>query len=124
MYMGSADAGTVYGAFKEMEWIKEHTKYRADYEDDFNVVKSYVKGYKYRCSACGWETGEQGAFFKYCPMCGEKAEKESGKIKEIVFKCKTCKWHDDFSWVCANGDSQEVADFTDNEYGCSCWEER
>lgn len=33
-------------------------------------------------------------------------------------KCKTCKWHDDFSWVCFNGDSENVADFTDNEDSC------
>lgn len=37
-------------------------------------------------------------------------------------KCKTCKWHDDFSWACCNGDSDECADFTDNDYVCSHWE--
>lgn len=43
-------------------------------------------------------------------------------IKENLEKCKTCKWHDDFSWVCSNGLSDEVADFTDNEMHCRHWE--
>ena len=34
-------------------------------------------------------------------------------------KCKTCAYHDDFSWVCTNADSSYVADFTDNEDWCS-----
>ena len=41
-------------------------------------------------------------------------------IKENLEKCKTCKWHDDFS--CSNGLSDEVADFTDNEMHCRHWE--
>lgn len=36
--------------------------------------------------------------------------------------CKTCKWHDDFSWVCFNGDSPHCADFTDNDSICKQWE--
>lgn len=37
-------------------------------------------------------------------------------------KCKTCKFHDDFSWVCSNPDSSYVADFTDEEDWCSRYE--
>lgn len=37
----------------------------------------------------------------------------------MVRTCKTCKHHDDFSWVCSNPDSSYVADYTDNEDWCS-----
>lgn len=43
-------------------------------------------------------------------------------ITQNVKRCKTCKWHDDFSWVCSNGLSDEVADFTDNDMSCKHWE--
>ena len=39
-------------------------------------------------------------------------------------KCRTCRWHDEFSWVCFNGDSPDVADFTDPEHICDAWEEK
>ena len=39
-------------------------------------------------------------------------------MKEITTvlsrKCKTCRWHERKSWVCSNGLSEHVADFTDN----------
>lgn len=38
--------------------------------------------------------------------------------------CKTCKWHDDFTWVCFNGESIHRADFTNDDYVCECWEEQ
>ena len=38
--------------------------------------------------------------------------------------CKTCDWHDDFSWVCFNGDSPYCADFTGNDSYCPAWEKR
>ena len=37
-------------------------------------------------------------------------------------KCKTCKWHDDFTGVCCNGYSPNVADITDNDDCCEEWE--
>lgn len=43
-------------------------------------------------------------------------------IKEQI--CEFCKWHDDFSWACFNGDSEKCADFTDNEDYCAEWESR
>lgn len=30
--------------------------------------------------------------------------------------CKGCKWHDEFSWACCNGDSEYRADFVN----CGC----
>ena len=35
--------------------------------------------------------------------------------------CKTCKYHEDFSWVCTNGNSEWRADFTDNYDTCDHW---
>lgn len=36
--------------------------------------------------------------------------------------CKTCKFHDDYTWVCFNPDSIHRADFTNNDYVCDKWE--
>lgn len=36
--------------------------------------------------------------------------------------CDNCAWHDVWSWVCCNGYSENVADFTDPEKCCSAWE--
>lgn len=38
------------------------------------------------------------------------------------FNCGNCKWHDDFSWACCNGDSPYCADFTDNDAYCEQYE--
>lgn len=37
--------------------------------------------------------------------------------------CKTCKKHDDFTWVCFNGDSEHCADFTEPDCVCEFWED-
>lgn len=37
--------------------------------------------------------------------------------------CKTCKYHDDFSWVCFCGSSVHRADFTNDDYVCEEWKE-
>lgn len=36
--------------------------------------------------------------------------------------CKNCRKHDDFTYVCFNGDSEYCADFTEPECCCECWE--
>lgn len=40
-------------------------------------------------------------------------------------KCKTCRWwyREDITHgeVCVNGDSEEVAEFTDADYSCRHW---
>lgn len=36
--------------------------------------------------------------------------------------CKNCRRHDDFTWVCFNGDSEHCADFTGSECCCEFWE--
>ncbi|MDR0979489.1 MAG: hypothetical protein LBL91_06220 [Lachnospiraceae bacterium] len=30
-------------------------------------------------------------------------------------ECGNCKWHENFSGACGNGNSEHVADFTDND---------
>lgn len=37
------------------------------------------------------------------------------KVKNDI-DCKDCKWHDEFSWACCNGDSEYRADFVN----CGC----
>ena len=38
--------------------------------------------------------------------------------------CCSCRWHDAFSWVCFNGQSEHRADFTDPEDSCKEWEKK
>ena len=42
--------------------------------------------------------------------------------------CGTCRYHAhediDDGWVCVNGDSDYVADWTDYDFCCDEWEER
>lgn len=38
--------------------------------------------------------------------------------------CEFCKWHDDFSWVCFNGESEECAGVTNNNFVCDKWEDK
>ena len=39
-------------------------------------------------------------------------------------KCEICKYHDDFTWVCFNPESDRRADITDKNDWCEEWEER
>lgn len=34
-----------------------------------------IAAYNCKCSVCGWETGNQGTRFSYCPNCGAKMGK-------------------------------------------------
>lgn len=42
---------------------------------------------------------------------------------EICVSCKTCKWRDDYSWVCFCPDSIHRADFTADDFVCDKWVE-
>ena len=33
-----------------------------------------ISAYNCKCSVCGWETGNQGKRFNYCPNCGAKMD--------------------------------------------------
>lgn len=35
-------------------------------------------------------------------------------------KNKSCKWRDDFTWICFNGDSEKRADVADDDYCKDC----
>ena len=39
-----------------------------------------ISAYNCKCSVCGWETGNQGTRFNYCPNCGAKMD-EVNKMK-------------------------------------------
>lgn len=45
--------------------------------------------------------------------------KNLNKEKNI---CKHCKWHENFTGVCYNGDSKYRADFTNDEFSCAFFE--
>lgn len=38
--------------------------------------------------------------------------------------CGECRWHEDFTGACFNGDSPHVADFTDDEQSCPAFERK
>ncbi len=42
-------------------------------------------------------------------------------IKMDNKNCNTCIWHDNFTGICFNGDSEWRADFTDDDYYCKYW---
>ena len=35
-----------------------------------------ITAYNCKCSVCGWQTGNQGTRFNYCPNCGAKMDEE------------------------------------------------
>ena len=40
-----------------------------------NVITGLmIPAYDCKCSVCGWETGNQGTRFSYCPKCGAKMD--------------------------------------------------
>ena len=49
------------------EWIAEYRYKRLD--EIHNVINDV---YKFKCSSCGWSTGQQGIAFQFCPYCGER----------------------------------------------------
>lgn len=40
----------------------------------------------------------------------------------MIQNCGTCRWHEDFTWVCFNGYSPNVADFTNPDDSCPAYE--
>nr|DAG32377.1 MAG TPA: hypothetical protein [Caudoviricetes sp.] len=52
-----------------------------------------------------------------CPGAG-KERKRNAKMKYTC--CVGCKWHDEFTWACFNGDSEYCADFVND--GCPLYE--
>ena len=62
---------------KHGHWIKTDRGVRKN----LNTGQT-MRVYAYDCSCCGWHTGNQGAKFKRCPMCGAKmdGDKEGEKL--------------------------------------------
>lgn len=64
-------------------------------------------------------------FITLAALCatGERHLKENFMAEENRC-CKTCAYHDDWTHACFNPDSDDRADFTDNEHMCKCWTSR
>jgi hypothetical protein len=45
-------------------------------------------------------------------------------VEDDLKTCRHCRWHEEFTWACFNGDSEYCADFTNDEDSCPCWEAR
>ncbi len=58
------------------------------------------------------------------PECGysELEQDEQGVAKMKSKCCVGCKWHDEWTWACFNGDSPYCADFVN--CGCPLYEEK
>ena len=41
-----------------------------------------ISVYNCKCSVCGWETGNQGTRFNYCPNCGAKMDEVNKTLGE------------------------------------------
>ena len=49
----------------------------------------------------------------------EQTEQEGERMKKC---CVGCKWHEEWTWACFNGDSPHCADFVN--CGCPLYEEK
>ena len=81
------------------------------------------------CGNCRWSDGSITKLDFYCSLSYRRISDKDDACEHWMAlsskkNCENCKWHDDFSWVCSNDESPNVADFTDNEDSCWLWEER
>jgi hypothetical protein len=60
--------------------------------------------------------------YKSMPINEPKAETLT--VPSLIHNCGNCKYWESFNGVCFNGDSDEVADYTDREYCCRVWERK
>lgn len=44
--------------------------------------------------------------------------------ERITYTCDYCKWHESFSWVCCNGESEKCTECTEPKDTCDKWEKR
>ena len=60
--------------------IEENHNIKGKWEMTYKGKRKYVNtglmisAYNCKCSVCGWETGNQGTRFSYCPNCGAKMD--------------------------------------------------
>ena len=59
---------------KEIEENHNKGKWEMTYKGKRKDVNTglMISAYNCKCSVCGWETGNQGTRFNYCPNCGAK----------------------------------------------------
>ena len=61
--------------------IEENHNIKGKWEMTYKGMKKdvntglMISAYNCKCSVCGWETGNQGTRFNYCPNCGAKMDK-------------------------------------------------
>ena len=62
---------------KEIEENHNKGKWEMTYKGKRKDVNTglMISAYNCKCSVCGWETGNQGTRFSYCPNCGAKMDK-------------------------------------------------
>ena len=66
--------------------IEENHNIKGKWEMTYKGMKKdvntglMISAYNCKCSVCGWETGNQGTRFRYCPNCGAKMD-EVNKTK-------------------------------------------
>lgn len=67
---------------KEIEENHNKGKWEMTYKGKRKDVNTglMISAYNCKCSVCGWETGNQGTRFSYCPNCGAKMD-EINKTK-------------------------------------------
>ena len=67
---------------KEIEENHNKGKWEMTYKGKRKDVNTglMISAYNCKCSVCGWETGNQGTRFRYCPNCGAKMD-EVNKTK-------------------------------------------
>lgn len=62
--------------------IEENHNIKGKWEMTYNGMRKNVNTglmmtvYHCKCSVCGWQTGNQGTRFNYCPNCGAKMDEE------------------------------------------------
>ena len=61
---------------KEIEENRNKGKWEMTYKGKRKDVNTglMISAYNCKCSVCGWETGNQGTRFSYCPNCGAKMD--------------------------------------------------
>ena len=61
---------------KEIEENHNKGKWEMTYKGMKKDVNTglMISAYNCKCSVCGWETGNQGTRFNYCPNCGAKMD--------------------------------------------------
>ena len=64
---------------KEIEENHNKGKWEMTYKGKRKDVNTglMISAYNCKCSVCGWETGNQGTRFSYCPKCGAKMDEVS-----------------------------------------------